>query len=89
MCDSSKGCRTACCHWEGSPCENLRWTDKAKGIGVCSIYDTRFGIRKTVDGKEFRCVPASTWIKHVLPPVLCGYYNVIHVEGIPTVRGLA
>jgi len=36
----------------------------AKGIYLCSIYDRRIGLRKTVSGKAFYCVPMADLKKH-------------------------
>ena len=86
-CNPALGCQTACCHFEGSPCEHLEWVEADKQVGRCKIYSTRFGQRTTVDGKVFRCAPAAEWIQHVNPPETCGYARVLRIHGVPTVRG--
>ena len=87
MCDPRKGCRTVCCHYEGEPCENLRWTDRRKGVGVCSIYPTRFGLRRTAAGTLFQCAPMRDWLLHRVPPKECGYYGIPTIEGAETAYG--
>lgn len=82
-CDNRKGCFTGCCHHEGSPCEELKWTDKAKGIGVCKVYFTRFGKHKTVEGKEFNCVPMWQKLLDEGAPLHCGYSVVTSIQGKP------
>lgn len=44
----------ACCGALDDPCEHLR--KKACGGYYCDIYDKRYGMRKTVSGKKFKCV---------------------------------
>ena len=81
-CDNRNGCGTACCFYEGSPCENLQWIKKKEGIGVCSIYERRFGVRKTVDGKEFLCAPMFVRLKEEgIPHPKCGYASVRSIQG--------
>ncbi len=48
-------CGACCGVAEGDPCEHLIKTSDNKYS--CSIYENRFGLRKTVKGRIFRCVP--------------------------------
>ena len=86
-CDPSKGCRTACCYFEGSPCEELFVTDHSAGVGRCRVYPMRFGEHQTVAGATFRCVPFGQWLQHRPAPDACGYEDVVRVNGVPVVRG--
>ena len=88
FCDPRKGCGIACCHHNGSPCEELKWTDKKKGVGVCQVYPTRFGKHKTVDGQEFICVSMGRYLLEKGAPPHCGYQRVTSVEGKPVVVGM-
>lgn len=62
-------------------------TDTKKGIGVCSIYATRFGVHKTVAGEQFQCVPMRVALVKKPAPASCGYAAVRSIEGVPVVRG--
>jgi len=75
-CDPSKGCRTACCYYKGSACEQLEITDIEKGIGRCKVYETRFGDRHTVSGELFKCVPIHVFMQHDRVPAKCGYLGI-------------
>jgi uncharacterized cysteine cluster protein YcgN (CxxCxxCC family) len=45
----------ACCGALGDdPCENVYHDGKRF---LCRVYDNRFGLRKTINGVEFNCVP--------------------------------
>lgn len=88
FCDPKKGCGTACCHFNGSPCEELKWTDRKNGIGICQVYPTRFGEHKTVDGQTFTCVPMGRYLLEKGAPAQCGYKRVTSVEGVPVVVGM-
>lgn len=68
----------ACCHYEGSPCEMLDLQ-----TSKCTIYDERFGIRKTVDGKEFLCAPMQEYLMHKPAPKYCGYARIVRIAGKP------
>ena len=87
MCDPSKGCRTVCCFFEGSPCEELQWVDRKKGIGRCRVYLTRHGRHKTINGKEFMCVDMKQWLALNIPVRECGYHPLTAVEGVKTQYG--
>ncbi len=65
-------CGSCCGVAEGDPCENLEKLENGKYS--CKIYETRFGMRKTVSGRVFQCVPLR-WIinQHWPGDHLCGY----------------
>lgn len=87
MCQPSGGCGTMCCFYEGSPCEELRWVDRKKGIGVCTVYSKRHGYHKTLEGKEFVCSDMGTWLKYNIPHERCGYRGIVRVDGQLTLEG--
>jgi len=50
-----KRCGACCGVLDNDPCEHLK---KGPDNGYfCDIYEERFGVRKTVKGKEILCVP--------------------------------
>lgn len=48
-------CGACCGAADGDPCEHLVML--TQGGYACSIYENRFGTRKTVEGRVFQCVP--------------------------------
>ena len=84
LCDPTKGCGVACCHYEGSPCTELDVETQR-----CRVYATRFGKRQTVEGKTFKCASMADWLMHKPAPEHCGYSIIRSIEGIPVVRGMA
>ena len=50
-----KRCGSCCGIRDGDPCENLAFSEDGKSY--CEIYEHRFGLRKTVFGRRFLCVP--------------------------------
>lgn len=50
-----------CCGAFDDPCRHLKKTKSNKTY--CEIYENRFGLRKTVSGEEFRCVPVKEIIR--------------------------
>lgn len=48
-------CGSCCGIQDSDPCENLAFTEDEKSF--CEIYDHRFGLRQTISGKKFLCVP--------------------------------
>ncbi|HPN56904.1 MAG TPA: hypothetical protein PLD92_08655 [Candidatus Omnitrophota bacterium] len=48
-------CGACCGAFDGDPCEHLQ--SESSGRFFCRIYEERFGIRKTVGGRLFRCLP--------------------------------
>ena len=89
MCRPEHGCKTACCYYQGSPCEELRIMNTKTNRGVCRVYPTRFGVHKTVAGETFQCVPYAAYLKHQPAHPKCGYAVVKSIEGMPVVRGQA
>ena len=89
MCDPAKGCRTACCYYNGSPCEELRIMNTKTNRGVCRVYPTRFGVHKTVAGEAFKCASMADWLMEKPAPESCGYAVVRRIEGLPVIRGQA
>ena len=75
-CDPGKGCGTACCFFNGSPCTELEFLDPEKKIGRCRIYDKRFGRRKTIKGDVFQCVPIHVYMQFHSVPARCGYEGI-------------
>jgi uncharacterized cysteine cluster protein YcgN (CxxCxxCC family) len=70
-------CGNCCGLGEGDPCEHLRCD--ASGKYLCSIYEHRFGLRKSISGREFMCVP----IRNILHQSwagdsCCGYKKYYH-----------
>ena len=54
-------CGTCCGAYDGDPCVHLK-KDKDERY-YCEIYNSRFGMRKTVNGNTFRCVPVEKILK--------------------------
>lgn len=55
-----KRCGACCGVAENDPCVHL--VKEPCGTYFCSIYENRFGIHKTVNGNEFKCVPSRNII---------------------------
>ena len=50
-----KRCGACCGALESDPCSHLmKFNDDRYG---CRVYEERFGMHRTVSGKEFQCVP--------------------------------
>ena len=65
-------CGACCGVAEGDPCENLE--EVSSGKYICRIYEHRFGLRKTINGKEFLCVPIRKILHETWPgDECCGY----------------
>ncbi|MCA9401017.1 MAG: hypothetical protein KC713_05285 [Candidatus Omnitrophica bacterium] len=66
-------CAACCGLFDGDPCLHLKKGENGEGY-FCEIYENRFGLRKTVSGKTFRCVPIRD-ILHLSWPGdhCCGY----------------
>ncbi|MDD3374622.1 MAG: hypothetical protein PHY73_02730 [Candidatus Omnitrophica bacterium] len=62
-------CGACCGLQDGDPCEHLRMSTEGKSS--CDIYENRFGLHKTQQGREFRCVPIRD-ILHKSWPGDCG-----------------
>lgn len=87
MCNPESGCKTKCCFYNGSPCENLDIYKTELSAGRCRIYESRFGIRKNLKGEEFQCVPMHAYLLLKKAPELCGYGDITSVNGKTTQRG--
>jgi hypothetical protein len=68
-------CGACCGVFERDPCENLE--KSSDGKYSCRIYTTRFGLRKSISGRIFECVPLRQ-ILHTSWPGKhqCGYKNI-------------
>lgn len=65
-------CGACCGVVEGDPCQELRKAEDGKYF--CSVYETRFGLRKTINGRIFRCVPIREILHQSwLGDSCCGY----------------
>ena len=65
-------CGACCGIVEGDPCEHLVSTNDGKY--ACRIYENRFGLHKTISGKEFMCVPIRKILHESWPgDECCGY----------------
>jgi uncharacterized cysteine cluster protein YcgN (CxxCxxCC family) len=60
-----------CCGAMDDPCLHLEKTGNL--TYRCRIYDNRFGLRKTLKGREFTCVPIKELIKQGALPYGCAY----------------
>lgn len=65
-------CGACCGATDSDPCENLLFLPDGKY--ACKIYETRFGLRQTISGKKFHCVPIRD-ILHInwTGDSCCGY----------------
>lgn len=73
--DKCTRCGVCCGSTDGHPCEHLRRDDK--GLYYCDIYERRLGLRKTVDGHHFLCVPLKTLIENTGGHAGCAYVQEI------------
>ena len=65
-------CGACCGSVDGDPCVHLR--QLPNGRYSCTVYKNRFGLRKTVSGKTFECVPIRSILKESWPgDECCGY----------------
>ena len=48
-------CGACCGAFEDDPCSHLKKDDEIKYF--CDIYEKRFGLQKTVGGRDFVCMP--------------------------------
>lgn len=55
--------------------------DEAHGIGRCRVYETRFGLHKTVGGKQFQCSTIANRLLLQGADPGCGYADVISING--------
>ena len=56
--DMCQRCGACCGIRDGDPCAHLQGGDD--GRYFCNIYEDRLGMRRTVSGKELKCVPIRT-----------------------------
>ena len=66
-----KRCGVCCGSRNGDPCTYLRKDSENKYF--CQIYPNRLGLRMTVKGNIFRCIPIEAAIHY--PPIrqVCAY----------------
>ncbi len=67
----------ACCGLaENDPCEELVCLPSGKY--VCRIYENRFGLHKTINGRVFKCVPLRKIIHGFWPgDEQCSYKRIL------------
>ena len=66
-----------CCGLYDDPCRHLK-KDTDNNQYYCEIYPARFGLRKTVKGEKFWCVPIKKIIhEHWRGDYLCAYKRLI------------
>ncbi|MCG8431537.1 MAG: hypothetical protein MJA29_10245 [Candidatus Omnitrophica bacterium] len=68
-----KRCGRCCGALDGDPCAHL--LRDARGRYICGTYRDRFGKKKTVSGKTFRCVSIRDLLKFESPYPGCGYFR--------------
>jgi len=76
----------ACCGLaEGDPCEHL--VQDSLGKYQCNVYANRFGIRRSISGREFKCVPIRD-ILHLswIGDQCCGYKKDNVRRSFPSVQ---
>lgn len=66
-----KCCGICCGAADNDPCVHL--VKREDGRFHCDIYSTRFGVQKTVGGKEFTCVAIRDVINFGVQYDGCGY----------------
>ena len=79
-------CGACCGLFEGDPCEHL--VKSETGSYQCAIYENRFGLRKSVGGREFMCVPIrnilhQSWVGDQC----CGYKKNCKNNRFPRISG--
>ena len=71
LCD---GCGACCGIVDGDPCEHLNKLEN--GRYTCNIYESRFGVHKTISGLSLKCVPIRDILHKSWPGRnLCSYKN--------------
>jgi len=73
--DKCSRCGVCCGSTDGHPCEHL--VINSSGRCHCAIYETRLGLRQTVDKKKFVCVPIKTVIESYGGHKDCNYVKEI------------
>ena len=72
-------CGACCGVTENDPCTHLCKTDD--GFYQCSIYHDRFGLRSSIHGRQFLCVPLRTILNASWPGKRqCGYIRNFYTE---------
>ncbi|MCK4462697.1 MAG: hypothetical protein KAU58_00105 [Candidatus Omnitrophica bacterium] len=67
-------CGACCGIKDNDPCEHLKRAQDNRYF--CDIYENRFGLRKTVSGKEIMCVPIRNMLhKTWWGRTECAYLN--------------
>lgn len=64
-------CGICCGANDSDPCVHLK--EKEDGKYYCDTYDSRFGIQKTISGKDFTCVMIRDVLKFGVRYEGCGY----------------
>lgn len=64
-----KRCGACCGIFDKDPCINLE--EEVKGKYFCAIYENRFGMQRSISGREFTCVP----IRDILHKSWAGDFN--------------
>jgi len=65
-------CCGVCCGAKGDdPCSKLR--QRADGTYYCATYESRFGVQRSVSGREFTCVMIRDVIAFGVRYEGCGY----------------
>ena len=71
-------CGMCCGVKDGDPCEYLM---QENGRYRCKVYHNRFGLHRTKEGREFRCVPIREILHKNWPgDHLCTYKNSFQEE---------
>lgn len=71
-------CGACCGSIEGDPCSHLMVGDDQ--YYGCAIYSDRFGLRHTVSGREFYCVPIRNVLHQSWPgDIGCAYKKVASI----------
>jgi uncharacterized cysteine cluster protein YcgN (CxxCxxCC family) len=63
-----------CCGALDDPCENLE--KLPSGAFACKSYSNRLGIRKTIKGNYFTCVPIKDLARKDALPYGCAYSRI-------------
>ena len=66
-----RSCGTCCGANGDDPCSQLR--SRSDGSYYCATYPTRFGVQRTVSGREFTCVMIRDVIAFGVRYEGCGY----------------
>jgi hypothetical protein len=75
--NACRRCGACCGKNDGDPCEHL--VVKNPGQTFCGIYEQRFGLRKTISGQYFQCVP----LRQILHDSWPGDWSCVYKRGRP------